>query len=192
LVDLIAKSLVKTGGFIIWPEKTDEGVLQPYALDLTTILSDPKVFDRVARRFVRIIRKEVGVEKFDAVIGVPLAGIPYASYISVKTGKPMLLLREGKSKAIEGLFRMGDRVLIVDDFVSTGRQIIRTAEKIVFEGGVVRDAAVIVCQSSGAAEKLKGKSINLHYLFEFRKLVESLRKLDALNDREYEALVSRA
>jgi orotate phosphoribosyltransferase len=190
LVDLVAKSLVQAGGFLIWPEKTDEGVLQPYVLDLTVILSDPKVFDRVAGKMVEVVREEVGFEKFNSVLGVPLAGIPYASYVSIKTGKPMLLLREGKAKSVEGLFKIGDKVLIVDDFVSTGRQVSKAVDKIVLEGGVVEDTMVIVCQSKKAAEKLRKKGVELHYVFEFRDLVESLRKLDALTESEYEALIS--
>ncbi|MEM1547437.1 MAG: hypothetical protein QXM98_01255 [Thermoproteota archaeon] len=190
LVDLVAKSLVQTGGFLIWPEKTDEGVLQPFVLDLTVVLSNPRVFNRVARRMVEVVRKEVGVEKFNSVLGVPLAGVPYASYVSLKTGKPMLLLREGKAKSVEGLFKMGDKVLIIDDFVSTGRQVSKAVDKIVSEGGVVEDAVVIVCQSKNAAEKFRKKGVELHYVFEFRNLVESLRKLDALTESEYETLVS--
>ncbi|MEM2487096.1 MAG: hypothetical protein QXR44_00675 [Thermoproteota archaeon] len=192
LVNLVAKRLVQSGGFLIWPEKTDEGILQPYVLDLTIILSDPKVFDRVAGRMVDIVKREIGVEEFNAVLGVPLAGIPYASYISVKTGKPMLLLKEGGEKAVEGLFKMGDKILIVDDFISTGKQIVRAMDKIVSEGGVVEDALVIVCQSENTAEKLRKRGIRLHFLFDFKKLVKSLRKLDALTEEEYRALLPRA
>ncbi|MEM1557002.1 MAG: hypothetical protein QXI11_00740 [Thermoproteota archaeon] len=161
-------------------------------LDLTIILSDPKVFDRVAGRMVDIVKREIGVEEFNAVLGVPLAGIPYASYISVKTGKPMLLLKEGGEKAVEGLFKMGDKILIVDDFISTGKQIVRAMDKIVSEGGVVEDALVIVCQSENTAEKLRKRGIRLHFLFDFKKLVKSLRKLDALTEEEYRALLPRA
>ncbi|MDW8033566.1 MAG: hypothetical protein RMI79_01230 [Nitrososphaerota archaeon] len=191
LVDLVAKSLFQTGGFLIWPEKTDEGVLQPYVLDLTNIFSDPKIFKKVVKRMVDVVKKEIGVEKFDAILGVPLAGIPYASHISIKTGKPMLLLREGKRKALEGLFNMGDKVLIVDDFVSTGRQVLNAVDKIISEGGLVEDTLVIVCQSRNAAEKLNKRGIRLHFLFDFKELVESLRRLDAITEEEYEALLSK-
>lgn len=192
LVDIVAKSLVKTGGFLIWPDKTEEGVLQPYVLNLTTILSDPRIFEKVAREMVNIVRGEVGVENFNSVLGIPLAGIPYASYVSVKTGKPMLLLKEEKVKALEGLFKMGDKILLIDDFVSTGRQMLRAIDKVVSEGGLVEDAVVIVCQSRDAIEKLKKREVELHFLFGFKELVESIRKLDALTDEEYEALLSRA
>ncbi|MEM3713024.1 MAG: hypothetical protein QXR97_05765 [Thermoproteota archaeon] len=191
LVDIIAKSLVQTGGFLLWPEKTDEGVLQPYVLDLTTILSNPRVFERVAREMVDVVKKEVGVKKFNAVLGIPLAGIPYASYISVKTDKPMLLLKEEKGRALEGIFKMGDKILIVDDFILTGRQILKAFDKVVSEGGLVEDAVVIVCQSGKAAEKLKKRGVELHFLFDFKKLVESLRRIDALTEEEYEALLSK-
>jgi len=191
LVDIVAKSLVKTGGFLIWPDKTDEGVLQPYVLNLTIILSDPRIFEKVARGMVNIVKEEIGVENFNSILGIPLAGIPYASYISLKTGKPMLLLKEDKAKALEGLFKMGDKILLVDDFISTGRQMLRAMDKVISEGGLVEDAVVIVCQSKNAVEKLKKREVELHFLFDFKELVESLRKLDALTDEEYESLLSR-
>jgi len=190
LVNLVAKSLAQTGSFLMWPEKTDEGVLQPYVLDLTIILSYPKVFNRVAKGMVDIVENKIGVENFNAVLGIPLAGIPYASYISVKTDRPMLLLREGKGKTIEGLFKMGDKVLVVDDSVSTGRQVLRTVNRIVSEGGVVEDVVVIVCQSKSVVKKLRIIGVRLHYLFDFKTLIESLKRLDALTEEEYESLLS--
>jgi orotate phosphoribosyltransferase len=190
LVNLVAETLVKAGGFLIWPEKTDEGVLQPYVLDLTTILNNPRVFSRVALGLLKMIEKKIGLRSFDLVTGVPLAGVPYASYVSIKTGKPMLLVREGKKDRLEGSLKMGDRVLIIDDFVITGRQILRTASKIISEGGVVEQAVVIVCQSKSALERIGEKGIRLHYLIDFKSIVESLRKLDALSESEYETLLA--
>ncbi|MEM2940482.1 MAG: hypothetical protein QW304_02900 [Thermoproteota archaeon] len=193
LVDLVAKTLVQADGFLIWPEKTDEGILQPFVLDLTTILNNPRVFNRVSSGLVKTIKEKIGFRGFDLVAGVPLAGVPYASYVSVKTGKPMLLVRDGKrDRIVEGSLKMGDRVLIIDDFVITGRQILRTAGKIVSEGGVVEQAMVVVCQSRRALERLRGKGIRLHYLIDFKSIVESLRKLDALTESEYETLLTRA
>ncbi|MEM2929650.1 MAG: hypothetical protein QW797_02175 [Thermoproteota archaeon] len=192
-MDLVAKTLVKTGGFLTWPDKTDEGVLQPFVLDLTTILSHPRVFLRVASGLHQVVREKAGLNRFEFVTGVPLAGIPYASHICLKTCKPMLLVRErGKGKLVEGPLKMGDRVLVVDDSVVTGRQILEVASKIVSEGGVVEQAVVIMCQSQGAVEKLRNKGITLHELIDFKSLVGSLKKLDALTDNEYEALLSKA
>ncbi|MGQ9479071.1 MAG: orotate phosphoribosyltransferase [Thermoproteota archaeon] len=159
---------------------------------MTRIFSYPGVFKRVASDLMRIVSRKVGLESFSLVAGVPLAGIPYASYISLKTGKPVLLVRaEGKDRSVEGLLKMGDKVLVVDDFIVTGRQILKITDKIVSEGGVVEQAAVIVCQSREAEEKLRRSNIKLHYLIDFKNLVESLRELGALSDEEYEALSSR-
>jgi orotate phosphoribosyltransferase len=193
LVDLVAKTLVKTGGFLTWPDKTDEGVLQPFVLDLTTILNHPRVFLRVASGLLRIVGRKVGLESFEFLAGVPLAGVPYASYICTKTGKPMLLVRErARGKLVEGPLKMGDRVLVIDDSVATGRQILSTASKIVSEGGVVEQAVVIMCQSQSAVERLKNNGITLHELIDFKSLVRSLKRLDALTDEEYETLLSKA
>jgi orotate phosphoribosyltransferase len=191
LVDLVAKTLVKAGGFLAWPDKTDEGVLQPFVLDLTTILSHPPVFLRVASNLLQVVRKKAGLKSFEFVAGVPLAGIPYASFLCVKTCKPMLLVRErGGGKLVEGPLKMGDRVLVVDDSVVTGRQILETASKIVSEGGVVEQAVVIICQNKNAVKRLKSKGITLHELIDFKSLVGSLKKLDALTEEEYNSLLS--
>ncbi|MCX8183597.1 MAG: hypothetical protein N3F08_04180 [Crenarchaeota archaeon] len=187
----MAKTLVKTGGFLSWPDKTDEGPLQPFVLDLTTILSHPRVFLRVASGLLKVVKEGAGLNRFEFITGVPLAGIPYASYVSLKTCKPMLLVRErGRGKLVEGPLKMGDRVLVVDDSVVTGRQILETASKIVSEGGVVEQAVVIMCQSGSAMERLRKKGITLHELISFKSLVRSLKKLDALTDEEYDALLS--
>lgn len=192
LDDLLAKTLVKTKSFLIWPERTDEGVLQPFVLDLTAILNYPSVFSKIAFGMLKVVKEKVGLKGFNSVAGVPLAGVPYATFISLKTNKPMLLVRDGgRKKFVEGLLRMGDRVLIVDDFVLTGRQILKTTNKIISEGGVVGQAVVILCQSRDAMKRLKENGIRLYHLVDFRSLVESLKRMDALTDSEYEALVSK-
>lgn len=86
---------------------------------------------------------------FDTLCGVPYAALAITVGISMRYNIPMILIRKerknhGMGQIIEGVYRDNDRVLIVEDVVTTGESIAKIAEILRSQGLIVSDAIVFV------------------------------------------------
>ncbi len=115
-----------------------------YYLDKYLFETQPDILEALGRRL-----GAYAVEGVDCVAGAELGGIPLVSVASLASGKPAIFVRNSKkgygtSKRLEGRLQTGDRVLLVEDIVTTGGQIIEAAQVINEAGAqVVRVVAVI-------------------------------------------------
>ena len=85
-------------------------------------------------------------EAFDFALGIAYSGILFAA--AVAGGRRVAILQ--KDGKIFGPDLKGRRVVVVDDVIHTGRQIIDAAEKVRAEGGIVVGYVCIIDRSSGA------------------------------------------
>lgn len=107
----------------------------------------------------------------DAVGGLTLGADPisYAiSYASAATPAPLrafTVRKEAKShgtgKLIEGPFREGDRVAVIEDVITTGGSALRAVEAVRAAGGTVRGVLALVDREEGGAEALKAAGLEV-------------------------------
>lgn len=155
--------------------------------------SYPQLFDRICDMYCKVIEEEV--EGFDRVAGVPTAGIPFAALVAYKLRRPFIYVRKqqrlhGQLKTVEGVLNPGDRVLVVDDLVSTGDSAVRTVRSIREAGGVVRDVVVLIDREQGAGEVLAREGVRLHALMKVTEAAEVLYSRGLLSRGEYEVIVN--
>jgi orotate phosphoribosyltransferase len=115
------------------------GILSPIYTDNRLLISYPTKWEYVINSFVNVIINEVGTQNIDVIAGVATAGIPHAAYLAEKLGLPMVYVKSiaeeyGKLSKIEGRIERGDRVLIIEDLISTGSSVI-SAAKVLKEAG---------------------------------------------------------
>ena len=82
---------------------------------------------------------------------------------------------------IEGRYELGQRVLIIDDIISTGGSILETAEALREAGLLVTDAVVLVDRQLGAVERLKPHGINLISILGVEQLLNYLVSVGKIN-----------
>lgn len=113
----------------------------------------------------RALRLKPGCGPFDLIAGVPFGGLHIATGVSLGCDKPLIYVKslDGNSNPdrIEGRFLPGQSVLIVDDLISAGGSMIRTAKVLREEGLAVTDAVSLVDREQGGAEALRQNGINL-------------------------------
>lgn len=107
----------------------------------------------------------------DSVGGLTMGADPvsYAiAYASALAGTPMRCFAvrkeakgHGMGKRIEGSFRAGDRVVVIEDSMTTGGSALNAAQAIRAEGGVVVGALTLVDREEGAREALAAEGIPL-------------------------------
>ncbi len=136
------------------------------------------------------ITNQIGLGNFDRIAGIPIAGIPFASQISYNLKKPFLYVRKGvrlhgRQRRVEGILVSGDRVLLIDDLVTTGLTLRKAAEAVKAEGGVVKEAVAFLDREEGGKERLEKSGIKLHSLL---RVSEIANKLSEIGDLDQESL----
>ena len=71
----------------------------------------------------------------------------------------------GRGKLIEGNFKPGDTVVVVDDTITTGGSTLEAIEKIRAEGGIVAFALVVVDRSEGGMEAIAAAGVPVVTIF---------------------------
>jgi orotate phosphoribosyltransferase len=122
------------------------GARSDYYIDKFRLFSDPNVLRRIARLFSRIIAEL----NPDLVAGTELGGVVIATVVSQMSGIPMLAVRK-KPKAygafaneyVEGPYEAGQHVLLLEDVVTNGRELLAAAARLRELGMRVTPYAII-------------------------------------------------
>jgi orotate phosphoribosyltransferase len=103
------------------------GLRSDYYIDKFRLFSDPQVLRRIARLFAPIV-SEISP---DLIGGTELGGVIIATAVSQMTGIPMIVVRKKPKQYgafadeyVEGPFEAGQRVLLLEDVVTSGREVL--------------------------------------------------------------------
>ncbi len=187
---LIKNSAIKFGDYIL-----ASGKKSPYYIDLRQTISSPITMDWIGNALTRIIINEIGRDKIDKILGVPTAGVPFATVVSQKLAIPLIYYRQarkehGVRKKIEGILERNDRVLIIDDLITTGESVIESAEVVRDQGGVVNELVVLLDREQGGREKLRSARIEPHVLFKISDAMEWLHTVGLIEDKVFDTVKS--
>ena len=185
---LIKNSAIKFGDYTL-----TSGKKSPYYIDLRQTISSPITMDWIANSLTRIIINEIGKDRIDKILGVPTAGVPFATVVSQKLGIPLIYYRQarkehGVRKKIEGILDRNDRVLIIDDLITTGESVIETAEVVRDQGGVVNELVVLLDREQGGQERLRSMRIEPHVLFKISDSMEWLHTVGLIEDKIFDTV----
>ena len=187
--------LLRTGSLKFGTFKLASGILSPYYVDLRIIPSDPEAFRRVINYYLALVEPNM-VKRVQRLAGIPTAGIAYAAVLAFKLSKPFLYVRKeakehGRERRIEGLLQPGDKVLVLDDVATTGKNIIEAAEAIRAEGGVVEDAVVLLDRQQGGAVNLRKIGVKLHAFTTMKQIADRLAALGTIDETQHKAIVGQ-
>ena len=192
----LCRILTKIGALKFGTFKLTSGRTSPYYIDLRIVPSFPDMFKRICDFYVDLIKTELGADNFDRIAGIPAAGIPFASLVAYHLNKPFLYIRQrarlhGRERRIEGLLMPSDRVLLIDDLITTGGSLRKAAEAIRAEGGIVTDAVVLLDREEGGKENLAEDNVTLHYLLRVSEAAEKLYEMDAIKEDQYKLILKQ-
>lgn len=192
----ICKILNKIGALKFGTFKLTSGKISPYYIDLRIVPSFPDVFRKVCDFYIDLIKKEIGTKRFERVAGIPVAGIPFAALIAYQLEKPLLYVRKGlrlhgRQRKIEGVLIPGDKVLLIDDLITTGLSLKRAAKAITAEGGVVTDAVVLLDREEKGKEKLEDVGIKVHTLLNISEVANKLYEIGAIDTGQLETILKQ-
>jgi orotate phosphoribosyltransferase len=192
----LSQILNRIGAMKFGTFKLTSGRVSPYYIDLRIIPSFPDAFQKVCDLYIKLLEKDLGVENFDRIAGIPTAGMPFASVIAYHLKKPFIYIRSkvklhGRERRIEGVIMPGNRVLLVDDLVTTGLSLRKAAKNIRAEGGVVSDALVMLDREEGGKERLLKDNIKLHYLLTASEAATKLYELGTIEEDQLKTILKQ-
>ena len=114
--------------------------------------------------------------KGDLLAGVELGAVPLAAITAVKAKRDYLIIRKekkgyGTSKLIEGDYKEGMIVDIVEDVVTTGGSVLRAIHVLREKGLIVKRVICVVDREEGGKESLQREGIELISLIKARELL---------------------
>ena len=176
--------------------KLTSGKANPYYVDLRVIPSFPDAFREICETYAQYITSEIGVKNFDRIAAIPLAGIPFASQIAYNLKKPFLYVRKeehlhGRERRVEGILVSGDKVLLIDDLLTTGLTLKTAAEAVKAEGGVVSEAVVFLDREEGGKQLLEKNGIKLQALLKVSEIANTLYEMGAIDEENLKTILKQ-
>jgi len=176
--------------------KLTSGKASPYYIDLRVIPSFPDAFREICESYGQYISNEIGVKSFNRIAAIPMAGIPFASQIAYNLKKPFLYVRKGirlhgRERRVEGILVSGDRVLLIDDLLTTGLTLKKAANAVRAEGGVVTEAVVFLDREEGGLQLLEQNGIKLHALLKMSEVANILYEIGAIDEESLKTILKQ-
>ena len=192
LNERLSKLLFEIGAIKFGEFKLTSGLTSPFYVDLRIIPSFPDAFDFVTSLYSKLIL-ESNME-FNRLVGIPTAGIPLASVVAFKLKKPLIYLRKeakkhGLKKSIEGVYKSGEQVVMIDDLATTGKSIMESAEQLRENGLIVKYAVVLIDREQGAFQNLQEYGITLLSFIKITEVMSTLYKMQLIDEEKYNTVI---
>lgn len=194
--DQIARDLLRIGAVALRPDAPftwASGRLSPVYTDNRLTLSHPEVRSRIVEGFVAAAD---GLERVEAVSGTATAGIAHGALLADRLGVPFTYVRSsakghGKENRIEGRVERGQRVVVVEDLVSTGGSVLSAADALREAGAEpVAALAVFTYGFPEADAAFAEAGLPLYTLTDFEALARAAQETGALTGDARDALAA--
>src|SRR5690625_1285 len=157
-----------TGSFVLRSGATATEYFDKYLFE-----SDPQLLRAIAGQLVPLVPQDA-----EALAGLELGGVPIATMLSQLTGLPLLSVRKqakeyGTRRLAEGGEVKGRRLVIVEDVVTSGGQVVISAGQLRELGATVDTALCVIDREAGGSEALAADGIELRPLFTMSELKQA-------------------
>jgi orotate phosphoribosyltransferase len=161
---------IKGSAFLTGQFKLRSGKASSFYWDKYRFESDPGLLTAVVDQLQKLLPTS-----FDKLAGMGLGGIPLATGLSLKTGKPCLYVRKktktyGTCNLVEGGFRVGETAVVVEDVITVAGQVCTSVKQMRELGLIVRDVICVIDRQQGGRENLREIGCSLDSVFTLDEL----------------------
>lgn len=193
--DQIISKLIAEKIITISPEKSftyASGMHSPIYTDLRLTISYPDLRSWIIKDLSALIK-----EKFPDVTiigGVATAGIPHAALVANELNLPMIYVRpkpkdHGKGRQIEGRFSENDKIVLIDDLITTGGSVLTAVQATEKEGGhVIGVSSIFTYHLPDADKNFETAGVPFAPLLSYPELLKAQKNSGAITPEQYETL----
>lgn len=165
LARLITQRSLLKGEFLL-----RSGAISHEYFDKYLFESDPKLLKAVAEALAPLVPDGV-----DALAGLELGGVPLAVMLGQVTGLETLFVRKqakeyGTRRLAEGGEVAGRNLLVVEDVVTSGGQVVLSTRDLKERGTTVNTALCVIDREAGGTAALRAEGVELRALFTMSEL----------------------
>lgn len=184
-------SLHEIGAIKFGKFKLKSGIVSPYYLDLSILVSHPRALRESARALAEVL---AGVS-FDRIAAIPYAALPIGTAVALEMDRPLIYPRRekkdyGTSRCIEGEFRAGETAVVIDDVITTGASKLQAMEPLVASGLAVRDIVVLVDREQKGAAELAGRGLRVQSVLKIREIMHALGDAHKVSCEDQDAVMA--
>ncbi|MEJ8544521.1 orotate phosphoribosyltransferase [Brevibacillus borstelensis] len=192
----IAGKLLEIGAVHLRPDQPftwTSGIKSPIYCDNRITMSHPSVRRQIAQAFAKVIREQY--PQAEVIAGTATAGIPHAAWVAEILDLPMIYVRDkakghGRQNQIEGALAKGQKVVVIEDLISTGGSSLKAAQAVLEEGAEVLGViAIFSYQFPDAAALFAEAGIGVTTLSNYTALLEAARENGVIT-AEQEAILA--
>ncbi|MDT2806349.1 orotate phosphoribosyltransferase [Vagococcus lutrae] len=192
----IAKNLLDIKAVSLRPAEPftwASGLKSPIYCDNRVTMSYPEVRQQIAQGLAQLIKEKYGV--VDVIAGTATAGIPHAAWVADILDLPMIYIRSsakkhGKGNQIEGVLHEGQRVVVIEDLISTGGSVLEATDAVENAGGkVLGVAAIFTYELAQATKQFSAKNMAFTTLTQYSTLIEVARENGVISENELKLLM---
>lgn len=186
MINMFKINAIKFGNF-----KMKSGLMTPVYIDLRVLVSSPQVLKEIAYEYVKILKKL----SFKRMVGLPYTALPIVANIAAINNKPWIYMRKevkdyGTKRAIEGAYKEGEKVVMIDDMITNGLSKVETLKPLEELGLKIKDIVVLVDREQGGREHLEKMGYNFHNVFTLAEWLKVLFQYKKIAKTKYEEVIS--
>ncbi|MBW4891482.1 orotate phosphoribosyltransferase [Mucilaginibacter sp. HMF5004] len=168
------------------------GWKSPIYCDNRATLSHPTIRTYIRQNLTKLIQEEFGT--VECVAGVATAGIPQGALVAQELGLPFVYVRakakeHGTGSLIEGEIFAGQRVVVIEDLVSTGKSSLQAVDALRNAGyNVAGLVAIFTYGFDAAAENFKKANCPFATLSNYNALIDYAEKHQYISKADVQLL----
>lgn len=193
----IAKGLLKIQAVFLRPNEPftwASGIKSPIYCDNRLILTDPEVRNTVENEMARVVKEKY--PECEKLMGTSTAGIAHAAIAAHILDMPMGYVRgsaktHGRNNRIEGKLEKGDKVVVIEDLISTGGSSIEVVEALREAGAdVLGVISIFTYNTQKADEKFAEANVEKYSLCSVETMIDTAVEEGYIQSDEGEGIIS--
>ena len=188
----LAIALHETGAVRFGNFTLHSGKKSPIYIDLRIVVTYPELLKKIAKAYAAVL----GTKEFDILSAYPYAGLPLGVATSLEMNRPLIYPRKemktyGTGKSIEGIFEVGQRTILIEDLITSGKSIAEAFAILRAAGLSGNESIVLIDRQQGGIQQLNQDGIDVTAIMTLTKLLDMLVLAEKISDKQRVKVISR-